>query len=98
MVKLKPANSKNKKQTLVPTGTTEEGTNKAIVRRHSKTVEDVIEKVKTGKHCKVVSVFKMRELIEGQRKKVQEPTAMKHPNTGKLIVSSTEIKSVTLKY
>ena len=41
-------------------------------------------------------MFKMRKLIEGPRKKVQEPTAIKH--TGKLIVSNSEIKSVTLKY
>ena len=40
----------------------------------------------------------MRELLEGPRKKMQEPTAIKHPQTGKLIVSGTEIKAVTMEY
>ena len=72
--------------------------NKAILRRQFKTIEDAIEKVKTGKHGKVGTVPKMRELLEGPRKKMQEPTAIKHPQTGKLIVSGTEIKAVTMEY
>ena len=70
----------------------------AMIRRQSKTIEEAIDKVEAGKHGKVGAIFKMREIIEGPKKKVQEPTAIKHPITGKLMVSGTEIKSATLEY
>ena len=81
-----------------PPGSTEEENNMAMIRRQSKTIEEAIDKVEAGKHGKVGAIFKMREIIEGPKKKVQEPTAIKHPITGKLMVSGTEIKSATLEY
>ena len=59
------------------------------LRRQSNTIEGALEKVKTEKHGMVGAVFKMHELIEGSLKNTQEPTAIKHPQTGKLVVSGT---------
>ena len=42
--------------------------------------------------------FKMREVVNGPKQKTQEAQAIKHPVTGELIVSSTEIKKATLEY
>jgi hypothetical protein len=46
----------------------------------------------------MVSVFKMKEVINGPKKGNQVPTAIKDPNDGELIVSNEEIKKVTLAY
>ena len=42
-------------------------------------------------------MFKMREEIEGSKRKVQEPNAIKNPKTGEIIMSSNRIKAVTLQ-
>ena len=76
----------------------EEKTAKELLRKQSLALEKAINKVKEGKHGRVGNVFKMREVIEGKKKKAQEPHAIKDPKTGDLIVSSKEIKAVTLQY
>ena len=43
--------------------------------------------VKAGRHGRVENLFKMREEIEGSKRKVQEPNAIKDPKTGEIIVS-----------
>ena len=54
--------------------------------------------VKAGRHGRMEIVFKMREEIEGSKRKVQEPNAIKDPKTGEIIGSSNRIKAVTLQY
>ena len=46
--------------------------------------------MKEGNQGRVGTVFRFREVIEGNRKKVQEPHAIKDPKTGELIVSSKQ--------
>ena len=40
----------------------------------------------------------MKEIIGGSKKPSQEAQAIKHPITGELIVSNSEIKKVNLEY
>ena len=40
----------------------------------------------------------MKEMINGPKKGGQEPTAVRHPVTGDMVVSNEEIKRVTLEY
>ena len=57
-----------------------------------------INNIKSRKHGRAGNVFKMREAICGSKKKGQEPNDIRDPKTGKLVVSSEEIKNVTLAY
>ena len=43
-------------------------------------------------------IFKLKQTIVGNRKIGQEPTSIKDPETGDLLVSSRDIKKTTLKY
>ena len=40
----------------------------------------------------------MKEIVDGPKKPCQEPSAIKNPKTGDLVVSNEEIKKVTLAY
>ena len=48
-----------------------------LIRSQSLAVEKATDKVKEGNQGRVGNVFKMREVIEGNMKKVQEPHAIK---------------------
>ena len=43
-------------------------------------------------------IFKMKNIVTGNKKAAQEAQAIKNPETNELIVSNSEIKKVTLKY
>ena len=47
---------------------------------------------------RVATIFKMKENISGPKKGGQEPTAVRHPSNGDMVVSTEEIKRVTLEY
>ena len=61
-------------------------------------LEEQITKVTSSKEGRCGKVFKMREVVNGPKKKAQEAQAIKHPESGELIVSSKEIKKTTLEY
>ena len=79
-------------------GGTEDDIAKELLKKQSRAVEEAIDTIKAGKHGRVGNVFKMREMIEGSKRKVQEPNAIKDPNTEEIIVASKRIKAVTLQY
>ena len=47
---------------------------------------------------RVGNIFKMKEIINGPKKGGQELTAVRHPTSGDMVVSTEEIKRVTLEY
>ena len=47
---------------------------------------------------RVGNIFKMKEIINGPKKGGQEPTAVRHPTSGDMVMSTEEIKRVTLLY
>ena len=61
-------------------------------------IEDQITELKQQKLERVGSIFKIKESINGPKKGNQDPTAVKHPITNDIVVSSEEIKRVTLDY
>ena len=61
-------------------------------------MEDEILKLKSQNLGRFGSIFKMKEIVNGPKKPCQEPTAIKNPKTGDLVVSNEEIKKVTLAY
>ena len=69
-----------------------------ILRRQCQKIEDQINEIKGKKLGRVGSIFKIKEMINGPKKGSQDPTAVRHPITDDIIVSSEEIKSVTLDY
>ena len=69
-----------------------------LLKRQSSKIEEQINLIKSEKLGRVGSIFKMKEVINGPKKKAQEPNAIKHPKTGDLIVSAEGIKKVTLEY
>ena len=76
----------------------EEADNHELIKRQSQKMEDEIIRVKSQNLGRVGSIFKMKEVINGPKKGGQEPTAIKDPITGELVVSNEEIKKVTLAY
>ena len=67
-------------------------TDEELLQRQSKKIENSILKLKSQNLGGVGSVFKMKEVIIGQKKAGQEPTAIKDPITGDLVVANDEIK------
>ena len=95
----KTRSSSKKKGTMkVDTNLSQEEKDKELLKRQSGKIEEQINLIKSQKHGRAGNVFKMKEAINGPKKKTQEPSAVKDPTTGELVVSSEEIKKVTLKY
>ena len=70
-----------------------------LLKRQSAKIESEINKITSSNGGgRVGNVFKMRKMIAGQRKDIQEPTAIKDPETDKIVMEADEIKKVTLKY
>ena len=83
----------NKKKANKP----EEMKDEDILRKQCKQIEDKINEVKEKKG-RVGSIFKMKECILGPKKVTQEPTAVRHPESGDIVVGNEEIKRVTLEF
>ena len=71
---------------------------KEILQSQCIKIEKQIQDIKDKRMGRVGNIFKMKESISGPKKGNQEPTAVRHPETGDMIVSSDEIKRVTLNY
>ena len=71
---------------------------KELLNQQSILIEEAINKIKAGKHGRTNIVHKMRELVAGPKKQLQEAHAVKDSQTGKKVVSSNEIKRVNLEH
>ena len=69
-----------------------------LLKRQSQRVENEILRIKSQNLGRVGNIFKMKEAITGPKKGGQEPTAIRDPTSGELVVSNEEIKKVTLAY
>ena len=69
-----------------------------LLKRQSQKIENEILRIKSQKLGRTGNIFKMKEVITGPKKGNQEPTAIRDPNDGELVVSNEEIKKVTLDY
>ena len=61
-------------------------------------IEDAINEIKAEKHGRIANVHKIQELVVGPKKQQQEAHAVKDSKTGKLVVSTKEIKRVNLEH
>ena len=82
-----------KKETLA----TEDQINN-LVRKQTVNIENKIMKIKKSGKGRCGKVFEMRDVVAGPKKKGQDAQAIKDPKTGNMVVSSSEIKRVTLEY
>ena len=75
----------------------EEEEAKELMRKQSKRMETEISKIKSSNQSKTGKLFKMRDVVAGPRKGGQEAQAILD-SQGELVVSTSEIKRVTLKH
>ena len=64
----------------------------------SKRLEDEINDIKKTGAGRMLRIFKLKQKIVGSRRVGQEPSAIKDPETGDLLVSSEDIKKASLNY
>jgi hypothetical protein len=57
-----------------------------------------LAKIKESKQGRVGQVFQVVKLVQGSKKDKSEANAIKHPETGELLVSKEMIKKVTVEY
>jgi hypothetical protein len=88
--------STNKKKTNG--NKSEEIKDEDILKEQCKQIEERINTVKGQKLGRVGSIFKIKECIMGPKKGTQEPTAVRDPISGDIVVANEEIKRVTLEY
>ena len=58
----------------------------------------IFDNIKKTKNGKAGQVWKVRKKVIGEKKGKILPTAIKDPETNKLVVNANKIKQVTLKY
>ena len=94
------ANKKNELENSNDEGVDEdeETRNKELLRKQSEKIEAQVLEIKDKKMGRVGNVFKMKEAIVGSKKSGQVPNAIKDPKTKELVVSSEEIRKVTLQH
>ena len=71
---------------------------KELLTSQIKIMEEHISIVKKADNGRVTMIFKMKNIVTGNKKAAQEAQAIKNSETNELIVSNSEIKKVTLKY
>ena len=95
--KTRPQTNKAKKAVAEAEGS-ETNEAKLLLNRQSKRLEEEIKRAKETANGRVGKIYKMKEIIVGSKDVAQEAQAIKHPSTGELVVSNSEIKKVTLEY
>jgi hypothetical protein len=77
---------------------TEEEKAKELLQKQVEDVEKEIEEIRRKKKGTVGTIYEVAKRVRGGKKVPMQPSAIQNPETGKLVVSRTQIKSVTLKY
>ena len=65
----------------------EELKKKEIIRRQNEVIKDSIQKIKSRRFGRQISVFKMKDIIAGSKKPKQEAHAVRDSKTGEKVVS-----------
>ena len=94
--KTKPKTRSKKEQTKHQS--TDENEVRLRMEEQSKKLEAEISKIIDGSQSRSGRLYKMKEIIEGPKKSGLEPQAIKDPKTEQVVVTSSEIKKVTLDY
>ena len=95
--KTKPKTNKAvNKEENVETNESEEG--KVILKRISDKMVSAVAKVKETKNGKVTQIYNMKKVVSGSKKSTTEAQAIRNPETGELVVSTAEIKRISLEY
>ena len=76
----------------------EEESIRNLMKMQTGKIEEENMKIKSPNLGRVGNIFKMKDVIKGPKKGMQEPTAVKDPNSGDFVVYNEEIKKVTLAY
>ena len=76
----------------------EESMARSLYEAQVKRTEDEIEEIKDSKYGKVKQVWNIRNKVIGLKKNGPETSAITNPDTGKLAVTTKEIKETVLKY
>ena len=69
-----------------------------LLLKQSEALEVEVNEIKKTGAGRIARIFKLKLKIVGGKKARQEPTAIKDPETGDLLVSTKDIKKTTLKY
>ena len=69
-----------------------------LVDRRTKQIEEAVLKIKESRQGRAGNIFQMKKKIAGSKKSKQEAIAIRHPETGEIIVNKNVIKKVTLQY
>ena len=70
----------------------------AILKMQAQKLEEEINDIKKTGAGRMARIFKLKQKITGSRKVGQEPSAIRDPDNGELVVSSSEIRKTTLRY
>ena len=76
----------------------EEARKREILKKQNDIIEESINKIKSKRFGRQISVFKMKDIIAGQKKAKQEAHAVLDSETGEKVVSVEEIKRVNLEH
>ena len=71
---------------------------KESLKSQSQKIQSEIKKLKTIPHGRIKRVFKVKEMLSGSKKDIQEKVAVKDFFTKDLLVTEKEIKQASLKY
>ena len=77
---------------------TEEEKAKELLQKQVEDVEKEIEEIRRKKKGTVGTIYEVAKRVRGGKKAPMQPSAIQNPETGRLVVTRTQIKSVTLKY
>ena len=69
-----------------------------LIDKRTNQIEQAVLKIKESRQGRAGDIFKMKKQIAGPKKSKQEASAVRHPQTGEIIVNKNEIKKVTLEY
>ena len=69
-----------------------------LIQKRTNQIEQAVLKIKESRQGRAGNIFKMRKEIAGSKKNKQEASAIRHPETGEIVVNKNKIKKVTLAY
>ena len=78
--------------------TTQEEKDEVLLKEQGDKLEKEINEIKLQGKGRLTRIFKMKQKVLGSKKTSQEPSAIRDPASGDLLVSNADIKRTTLQY
>ena len=76
----------------------EEEKAKELLKKQIEDADKEIEEIRRKQKGTVGTIYEVAKRVRGGKKVAIQPLAIQNPKTGRLVISRTQIKSVTLKY